>query len=139
MDGRQRFWSPRVREIVPYVPGEQPRIANLVKLNTNENPYPPSPLVIERITAAAQQGLQLYPDPQSTVLRQAIARHHAIDQDFALKHLGVLIVDRVLFHHAIDEFTELMTNHRSTPAQLYFAPVCSCCGNTMTRHPPAGG
>jgi len=79
MDGRQRFWSARVREIVPYVPGEQPRIPNLVKLNTNENPYPPSPLVVERITAAAQQGLQLYPDPQSTALREAIAHHHRLD------------------------------------------------------------
>jgi histidinol-phosphate aminotransferase len=81
VDRRQSLWSPRVREIVPYVPGEQPRIANLVKLNTNENPYPPSPQVIERIAGAAQQGLQLYPDPQSTVLRDAIARHHAIGAD----------------------------------------------------------
>jgi histidinol-phosphate aminotransferase len=79
VDRRQSLWSPRVREIVPYVPGEQPRIPNLIKLNTNENPYPPSPLVIERIASAAQQGLQLYPDPQSTVLREAVARHHGID------------------------------------------------------------
>jgi histidinol-phosphate aminotransferase len=78
VDRRQSLWSPRVRDIVPYVPGEQPRIANLVKLNTNENPYPPSPLVVERITAAAQQGLQLYPDPESTALREAIARHHGL-------------------------------------------------------------
>jgi histidinol-phosphate aminotransferase len=79
VDRRQSFWSPRVREIVPYVPGEQPRIANLIKLNTNENPYPPSPQVVERIAAAAQQGLQLYPDPQSTLLREAVAHHHGID------------------------------------------------------------
>jgi histidinol-phosphate aminotransferase len=73
------FWSPRVRELVPYVPGEQPRIPNLVKLNTNENPYPPSPLVIAAITQAAQNGLQLYPDPESTVLREAIAVYHGIE------------------------------------------------------------
>jgi histidinol-phosphate aminotransferase len=79
VDRRQALWSSHVREIVPYVPGEQPRIAKLVKLNTNENPYPPSPRVIESIAAAAQQGLQLYPDPQCTVLREAIARHHGID------------------------------------------------------------
>jgi histidinol-phosphate aminotransferase len=79
VDRRQSLWSPCVRELVPYVPGEQPRIADLVKLNTNENPYPPSPRVVERITAAAQQGLQLYPDPQSAALRDAIARHHGID------------------------------------------------------------
>lgn len=41
------FWSPRIGALEPYVPGEQPRIANLVKLNTNENPYPPSPLAID--------------------------------------------------------------------------------------------
>jgi histidinol-phosphate aminotransferase len=59
--------------LVPYVPGEQPKIPDLVKLNTNENPYPPSPKVVAAITQAAQQGLQLYPDPESIALRQAIA------------------------------------------------------------------
>jgi histidinol-phosphate aminotransferase len=73
------FWSPLVHGLVPYVPGEQPRLANLVKLNTNENPYPPSPRVAAAIQAAQQQGLQLYPDPESTALRQAVARHHGLD------------------------------------------------------------
>ena len=67
--------------LTPYVPGEQPRMANLVKLNTNENPYPASPCVVQAVTAAAQQGLQLYPDPESTALRQAIATHHGIEAD----------------------------------------------------------
>lgn len=67
-----------VHDLVPYVPGEQPRIANLIKLNTNENPYPASPCVVQAISIAAQQGLQLYPDPESSMLRQAIARHHGI-------------------------------------------------------------
>ena len=75
----QQFWSPRVRELVPYVPGEQPRIPNLVKLNTNENPYPPSPRVVAAIEQAARQGLQLYPDPESTALRETIAAHHGVD------------------------------------------------------------
>jgi histidinol-phosphate aminotransferase len=73
------FFSPVVAGLTPYVPGEQPRIANLVKLNTNENPYPPSARVVQAITTAARQGLQLYPDPESTALRQAVARHHGID------------------------------------------------------------
>jgi histidinol-phosphate aminotransferase len=77
MDG-QALWSPRVRELVPYVPGEQPRIPNLVKLNTNENPYPPSPRVVAAIEQAARQALQLYPDPESAALREAIAAHHGI-------------------------------------------------------------
>lgn len=67
-----------VNRLVPYVPGEQPKIDNLVKLNTNENPYPPSPRVIAAIHAAAQQGLQLYPDPEATALRQAIAAQHGL-------------------------------------------------------------
>lgn len=71
----QRFFSPVVSQLVPYVPGEQPKLTNLVKLNTNENPYPPSPKAIAAISFAAQQGLQLYPDPDSTPLRQAIASH----------------------------------------------------------------
>ena len=73
------MWSPRIRELVPYVPGEQPRIPGLIKLNTNENPYPPSPLVLQAIVEAAQQGLQRYPDPESGALRRAIARHHGVD------------------------------------------------------------
>ena len=75
----QSLWSPRVRELVPYVPGEQPRIPNLVKLNTNENPYPASPRVIAAIAEAARSGLQLYPDPESTVLREAVAGYNGID------------------------------------------------------------
>lgn len=78
MDGRA-FWSPSVRELVPYVPGEQPRSANLVKLNTNENPYPPSPRVVGAIAAAAQQGLQLYPDPESGALRECLATHYGLE------------------------------------------------------------
>jgi histidinol-phosphate aminotransferase len=77
--GGPSFWSPRLRELVPYTPGEQPRIPNLVKLNTNENPYPPSPRVIAAIAEAARSGLQLYPDPESTVLREAVARHHGLE------------------------------------------------------------
>jgi histidinol-phosphate aminotransferase len=70
-----QFISPVVQQLVPYVPGEQPKMANLVKLNTNENPYPPSPRVVAAIQQAAQHGLQLYPDPDGSTLRQAIARH----------------------------------------------------------------
>ncbi|MBV5296966.1 MAG: histidinol-phosphate transaminase [Rhodoferax sp.] len=69
------FCSPVVAGLVPYVPGEQPNIDKLVKLNTNENPYPPSPWVVSAITEAARHGLQFYPDPESSALRQAIAAH----------------------------------------------------------------
>ncbi len=76
-----RFWHPRIAELHPYVPGEQPRLTNLVKLNTNENPYPPSPKVLAAIQAATNEGLRLYPDPTSLALRQAIAAHFALQPE----------------------------------------------------------
>lgn len=72
----QEFWSPRIRALEPYVPGEQPRVAGLVKLNTNENPYPPSPSALHAIQRAAGESLALYPDPESLQLCEAIARRH---------------------------------------------------------------
>lgn len=69
-----RFWSPVVGTLSPYVPGEQPKLQNLVKLNTNEHPYGPSPKVLEAIRAACDDTLKLYPDPSSDRLRQAVAK-----------------------------------------------------------------
>lgn len=79
-----RFWSPLARGLEPYVPGEQPRLPDLVKLNTNESPLGPSPRVLDAIRAEAADTLRLYPDPQSTALRQAIAAYHdvAVEQVF---------------------------------------------------------
>lgn len=68
-----RFWSATVRALQPYVPGEQPRLANLVKLNTNENPHGPSPKALAAMQAEINDGLRLYPDPESVRLREAIA------------------------------------------------------------------
>ncbi|MCK5873086.1 MAG: histidinol-phosphate transaminase [Alcanivoracaceae bacterium] len=74
-----RFWSPFVHDLVPYVPGEQPKLSRLVKLNTNENPYGPSPRALEAIRNATDDGLKLYPDPDSSVLKQAIANYYSVD------------------------------------------------------------
>lgn len=73
-----RYWSPVVRGLTPYVPGEQPRIADLVKLNTNENPYPPSPAVTAAIAGANDDRLRLYPDPESQALKSALAAYHGL-------------------------------------------------------------
>lgn len=73
-----RFWSPLVSLLSPYVPGEQPKIANLTKLNTNENPYGPSPKVLEAIRAEVGDNLRLYPDPDASALKQAIADYHGL-------------------------------------------------------------
>lgn len=74
-----RFWSPFVHDLVPYVPGEQPKLSRLVKLNTNENPYGPSPRALEAIRNATDDSLKLYPDPDSSVLKQAIASYYSVD------------------------------------------------------------
>jgi histidinol-phosphate aminotransferase len=76
-----RFWSDVVRLLTPYVPGEQPRESGLIKLNTNECPYPPSPRVMDAIQGMGADELRLYPDPESTVLRQAVATRNALDID----------------------------------------------------------
>lgn len=79
-----RFWSPVVRGLSPYVPGEQPKLDGIVKLNTNENPYAPSPRVLEAIAAAAHR-LRLYPDPRASDLCETIAAHYGVapEQVFA--------------------------------------------------------
>jgi histidinol-phosphate aminotransferase len=75
------FVRPAVAAIHAYVPGEQPQGAGWVKLNTNENPYPPSPRVVEAIRAAAGPDLRLYPDPVARRLRQRAAEVYGIDPD----------------------------------------------------------
>ncbi|MCP1626073.1 histidinol-phosphate transaminase [Pseudomonas nitroreducens] len=73
-----KFWSPFVKELVPYVPGEQPKLTKLVKLNTNENPYGPSPKVVAAIQAELNDTLRLYPDPNADRLKQTIAEYHGV-------------------------------------------------------------
>jgi histidinol-phosphate aminotransferase len=72
------FWSRLVHELYPYVPGEQPRMSNLVKLNTNESPFGPSPRVLDAIRAEAGETLRLYPDPEAVALRRALASYHGV-------------------------------------------------------------
>lgn len=74
----KEFWSGRIRGLTPYTPGEQPKDRQFIKLNTNENPYPPSPRALEAIRAAAGEGLRLYPDPEGAALRQALAELHGL-------------------------------------------------------------
>ena len=90
-----QFWSPIVSRLKPYVPGEQPRIDNLVKLNTNENPYGPSPKAIAAMQAAVEGSLKLYPDPSALALRQSIARFYGMEADEVFVGNGS---DEVLAH-----------------------------------------
>jgi histidinol-phosphate aminotransferase len=95
-----RFWSEVVHTLEPYVPGEQPKMANLVKLNTNENPYGPSLKALEAIRLATSDTLRLYPDPNSQELKKAIANYHNVDETQVFVGNGS---DEVLAHifHAL--------------------------------------
>lgn len=77
----KEFWSEGIRSLAPYVPGEQSNAPDLIKLNTNENPYPPSPRVIVALRQAADDALRLYPDPDSLELKRAIAELHDLPLD----------------------------------------------------------
>ncbi|EUJ09540.1 histidinol phosphate aminotransferase apoenzyme [Methylophilaceae bacterium 11] len=95
-----KYWSPIVHQLTPYVPGEQPKLTNLVKLNTNENPYGPSPKVIAALQAEAAETLRLYPDPNSDRLKTAIAEYHGLQNNQVFVGNGS---DEVLAHafHAL--------------------------------------
>jgi histidinol-phosphate aminotransferase len=73
-----QYWSATVHSLTPYVPGEQPKMDNLVKLNTNEHPFGPSPRVLEAIKGAVNDSLRLYPDPNADALKTALANHHKV-------------------------------------------------------------
>ncbi|MDO7243211.1 histidinol-phosphate transaminase [Acinetobacter pittii] len=79
-----RFWSPEVRKLQPYQPGEQPKNQKFIKLNTNENPYPPSPLVsiaVQQVLGTNAEILRLYPDPDAKDLREIIALQQGLNSD----------------------------------------------------------
>lgn len=90
-----KFWSPFVKSLVPYVPGEQPKLSKLVKLNTNENPYGPSPKALEAMRAELGDNLRLYPDPNSDLLKQAVASYYQVPASHVFLGNGS---DEVLAH-----------------------------------------
>lgn len=90
-----KYWSNKVRQLEPYVPGEQPKVDGLIKLNTNENPYGPSPEALKAMREQVSEGLRLYPDPNSDVLKEAIAEFYNITADMVFVGNGS---DEVLAH-----------------------------------------
>src|SRR5690606_1500889 len=90
-----RYWSEVVHGLTPYVPGEQPKLGNLVKLNTNENPYGPSPKVLEALHATVGAALRLYPEPDSARLKATIAAYYGLQPAQVLVGNGS---DEVLAH-----------------------------------------
>ena len=81
-------WENNVRKVVPYTPGEQPKIRDLIKLNTNENPYPPSAKVLEALRSLYEEALRRYPDPASALLNEAIAKHLGISSERVFTGVG---------------------------------------------------
>lgn len=81
-------WRDNLRTIEPYVPGEQPNLPDMIKLNTNENPYPPSPKVVEVLKSFDCDSLRLYPDPNSQLLADALAKRYGLVSDQVFLGVG---------------------------------------------------
>jgi len=90
-----QYWSRLVGQLSPYTPGEQPKVDQLIKLNTNENPYPPSPKAIQAIQQATAESLKLYPDPNASELKLAIANYYQVTTEQVFVGNGS---DEVLAH-----------------------------------------
>lgn len=89
------FWSAVVQSLTPYVPGEQPKVDQLIKLNTNESPFGPSPKAVKAMRAEIGDNLRLYPDPEAERLKEAIAHYYRVERDQVFVGNGS---DEVLAH-----------------------------------------
>lgn len=81
-------WEENIRKVTPYVPGEQPNKPNMLKLNTNENPYPPSPAVAESLRKFDPENLRLYPDPKAEILVNALAKRYKVSPEQVFVGVG---------------------------------------------------
>ena len=90
-----KYWSSLVNQLQPYIPGEQPSMINITKLNTNENPYGPSPLALSAMKLLLNQDLRLYPPPSADHLKEAVARYYELNADQVFLGNGS---DEVLAH-----------------------------------------
>lgn len=125
-----RYWSDVVESLTPYVPGEQPRLQNLVKLNTNECPYPPSPRVLEAIRAVTGDSLRRYPDPESVALRQAIAARAGLDVEQVFVGNGsdevIALCFMALFQHPLPlYFPDISYSFYPVWAELFGIEYCT--------------
>ncbi|GIQ69593.1 histidinol-phosphate aminotransferase [Xylanibacillus composti] len=121
------YWSKRLNELEPYVPGEQPRQAGLIKLNTNENPFPPSPRVMEAMKQAVNNDLRLYPDPTDERLRTTIASYYHLSEKEVFVGNGSDEILAFAFRAYFDEdrpilFPEISYSFYPVYAKLYGIP-----------------
>ena len=108
----QSLVRPLVKKLRAYIPGEQPKIKGLIKLNTNENPYPPSPKVLAAVRAAADGRLRLYPNPTAQLLREKLARMHGCE------------AKNIIVGNGSDELLALATRAFVEPATEKHDPGC---------------
>ena len=120
-----RYWSQTVRRLTPYVPGEQRAGADVVKLNTNENPYPPSPRVIEAIRAVDGDALRRYPDATSARLREALADYHGLDPAEVFVGNGS---DEILALAFLAFFTDGRPLRHPDPSYSFYPVYCGLYG-----------
>lgn len=104
----KEFWSNRIRSLTPYTPGEQPKGQKLIKLNTNENPYPPSPKALEAIRNQTDASLRLYSDPDASALRKAIAEAYGVGPEQIFVGNGSDEVLAFAFQAFFDEGAEIV-------------------------------
>ena len=126
-------WKKNIRQVVPYVPGEQPKKANVIKLNTNENPYPPSPKVKEQCAkiCAETEELRLYPDPTAGMLVEAIAKYKGLDSSQVFVGVGsddVLAMAFLTFFNSEKPifFPDITYSFYDVWADLYRIPYVTC-------------
>lgn len=101
------FWTNNTKNLTPYVPGEQPENKDLIKLNTNENPYPPSPYVKERIQSYKLDNLRLYPNIESTIIKRAVAKYYGISEKEVFAGNGSDEVLALVFKTFFDSTTKV--------------------------------
>lgn len=116
---------PLVRKLHPYVPGEQPRIKGLIKLNTNENPYPPARAVLRAVRAATDERLRLYPNPTAQVLREKLARLHRCAVENIFVGNGSDEVLALAVRAFVEPAAALGTGKMSRATVQYFTPSYS--------------
>lgn len=119
------IWQDNIRQVVPYVPGEQPKGENIIKLNTNENPYPPSEMVLKKNIESEK--LRLYPDPKAQALVDAIADYHGVDKEQVFVGVGsddVLAMSFMTFFNSGKEilFPDITYSFYDVWAELYRIP-----------------
>ncbi len=124
-------WEDKVRRVVPYVAGEQPQKKNVIKLNTNECPYPPSPMVRKAMEEMDYKALRLYPDPSVTGLEQELAAYHGLDRDRIFVGVGsddVLAIAFMTFFNGTEPilFPDVTYSFYDVWAELYRIPYKTC-------------